>query len=269
MRVKLVKKQKMDGKPNFTLVVPLRNRWGPRVRNCMRSIQLQTLKRIELIVSDYGSTTENHEKLMRTLEKFNCTVYYCPTKEVWSMSISRNLGIRRAKGTYIATTDVDCILQPNVVSNILDLHKQHPRCFIASLLCSIPKMNLEEIGLPRDYDNLSRLCKYQRSGYGGLMSAPRDWWFKVRGFDERMKGWGAEDDDIWRRAINDGMKTLTLERLKIPGTRVFHQWHPNSVEAHKKNLGETEYTRLYNTNVRILRSDKSIIRNDETWGAAF
>lgn len=252
--------QKSLQNPVFTLVIPTRNRYGPRLQNCMRGIELQAQERIEIIVADYGSSDEGLEAMLRTLEPFNCTVYHHETGEVWSLSRARNIGIRRASAKYIATLDVDCIMEPDVVKATLELYENNPDYFVVNRVCHCPEnMDLDQLRLPRDYSLLKRECKCVRPGIGAYMSAPRKWWFKVRGFDERIKRWGADDDDMKKRAQADGRRLFIANKTRPPGMRIYHQWHPKS-DA-RLNSSEQQHR-----NVKILRKDDTIVRNDKRWG---
>jgi len=271
--VEAVKKWEGPKAPKMSVVIPVRDRGGSRLRNCLRSLQLQSVEGIKVIVVDYGSTQENHLTIMETAESFNCTVYRCKTDKIWSMSISRNIGLRRTIerkkniGRFACTLDVDCILERDVIKTVLNLHKKEPRSLVVSTVWWLPSMTEEKLGeikLPRDYDHLHKIGSPRTAGHGALMSAKIDWWKKVRGFDERMRGWGADDDDIKKRAKWDHMTLRPLERIKNKTNRlrIFHQWHPNKGKDGKAGNVET-----WRMNKKILKYAKGIVRNDKTWGA--
>ena len=249
-----------SSQPMLTVVIPVRNIRGPRIRNCIRSLELQKLKNFTTIIADYGSSVEKFSKLLKDLENFNCIIYRYPTNEVWSLSVARNIGIRRARGKIVATLDADLILEPNVLSILVKLYEELENPLVVSCVCNLRKKTvLDKIRLPRDYDKFRMLCK-PRSGIGGLMSAPLEWWYKVRGFEERMKGWGVEDDDLRKRAKKDGMKICNIQSLELPKTKVYHQWHP-------KYVYPIEYGGMWNQNYKIFKDSGDIlIRNDESWG---
>lgn len=196
-------------------------------------------------------------------KEFGATTYYISSADYWSLSIARNIGLRRASGKYATTLDIDCIIEPEVMATVLDFHLKYPNSLILNRPCDLPEINLEDIKLPRDYSKLNDLCTYKRLGYGCLMSASKEWWFKCRGFDERLKIWGGEDDDMMNRAKRDNMKIIMLDTLKIPQTRNIHQWHPT------KNLRvkASDWTFYKFTQVKLaVLKEESIIRNDEGWG---
>ena len=257
-KMKLVKQQNIKN-PLFSIVIPIRNRYGIRVWNCLKSFQLQTLRELEIIVVDYGSTKENHEKLMNTLNSFDCSVFYYETNDLWSLSIARNIGIRRAQSNFVAPLDVDCIVEPTVIEETLKRFHINEKYFIVNLVCHCPKeLNVNSLELPKDFKLLRKRCKCTKQGIGAYISASRDWWFKVRGFDERIKIWGTEDDDIKKRALDNG-KIMIVLRLGSPPLFIYHQWHPQVERGKDFDLWEQR-------NLKILKDDDSIERNTKNWG---
>ena len=105
--VECLKQQKDLENLVFTLVIPTKNRWGARMRNCVRGIQLQTQRGIEVIVADYGSSEKGLRKMLKALEPFDCTVYHYKTDDVWSLSRARNIAINVKSG------NVFCVCPPD------------------------------------------------------------------------------------------------------------------------------------------------------------
>lgn len=255
-------------RPVLTIVIPIRNIYGSRIRNCLKSIQLQNLKFYDIIIADYGSSETNFNKLMEELKDIECTVYRCPTKAVWSLSIARNIGIRRAKGSIVMTLDADMILEPMVLGTLVNLYKDNKNYLVISTVRDLNKsVELNQIKLPKDYEMLRQESQY-RHGVGGLMSAPRKWWHKVRGFDERMTGWGAEDDDLKKRAKSDGRTVINLQSLKHPKTMVFHQWHPKPWLVKSGQMSKKELDKRAKANLNLYRRAylASVFRNNGDWG---
>ena len=104
------------------------------------------------------------------------------------------------------------------------------------------------------------------------MSAPRDWFFKVRGFDERMKFWGAEDGDLWKRAKLDGMDCYRINDLEETDAEIYHQFHKDCISGHLVNGPwdriklTTEENRQILWNKMIATRDNTLIRNNDNWG---
>jgi len=263
--VETVRIQEIES-PIYSVVVPMGNLYGVRVRNCLRSLQFQTVGRLEVIVVDYGSILDNHRRLMATLKPFDCTVLRFLTRDVWSMSISRNIGLRRARGEYVATLDADCLLIPSVLQYILSLHMEMPRLIMMSPYLLDKDVEVENLNLPRDYEKLRAIkSRYLKRSIGGFMSAPRSWWLKVRGFDERMKLYGCEDGDLCKRAEMDPeIESHVIEENYSPKVRFYHQWHP-PMRLHQA-IGVEIVDRQYEINRLIKKNEYSIRRNTGEWG---
>ncbi len=299
--------------PIFSVVIPLRDRWGTRLRNCVESIVNQTLQPLEIIVADYGSTEEGHDAIMKILEDYDCTVYYYPTDEIWSLAVARNMGIRRSnhRCENVAVIDADLILEPRVMEVLSRAHASRSRSYISSFIRMLrPKIDAryvefmencvasgrsradcileykklysgrpdeepDDFRLPQDSAKLRGIARADRSGisagWGGLVSAPRDWFFKVRGFDERMKFWGGEDGDLWKRAGLDGMNCYRINDLEETDTEVYHQFHDDCISAgYEEPWGltilTTEQDHHITWNKTLMARDNTIIRNNDNWG---
>ena len=268
-------REREGGPPIFSTVIPLRNRRGPRLRNCVKSMVNQTLQPLEIIIADYGSTEEGHEEIMKDLEDFDCSIYYYPTDEEWNLSKARNMGIRRtnAQCENVAVIDADLILEPRVMEVLSQAHASRARsyisCFIRMLMPKswpdefndIP----EDLCLPEDFVKLKNMKFWTSAGWGGLVSAPRSWLFSVRGFDERMKFWGAEDMDLWRRASLVGMDQYRLNDLEREEVEIYHQWHDDCLTWDQGRLTKAEADQI-TWNRMIATRDNTIVRNNEKWG---
>ncbi|MBU0777791.1 glycosyltransferase [Patescibacteria group bacterium] len=252
--------------PVYSVVVPVRDRYGAMLRNCLRSIELQTLESLELIIVDYGSTKENHEKLLEMLP--DCTVYRYETTEPWSLAAARNIGLRRARAPISCAFDADLIMDPSVLEYAHRIHKSTPNSYLTTRVILLDEGSVDPdlLELPRDYGKLlTAKSAYLSEGWGGFTSAMTSWWHRCRGFDERMTVWGWEDVDMWKRAARAGMRRLRLSDEIIWETAIYHQPHGNiQLEAITKDDSET--LRTIKRNEHLAKQSIGIERNDEHWG---
>jgi len=265
MTIETIQTDNVDN-PVYSVVVPIRDRCGAMLRNCLRSIELQTIKPAELIVVDYGSTPENHEKLLEMLPP--CTVYRYETDEPWNLSAARNIGLRRTHAKHSCVLDADLLLEPRVLESTLKIHNTYAPCYVTTqvILLSPTAMSPSTIELPRDYDKLTNAPFLKRAeGWGGFTSAPTSWWYTCQGFDERMKWWGWEDVDMWKRVARAGLARNRLQSIMYSGSEVYHQYHVNvQIDAVKQRKIETY--KAIATNEHYAKHTRGIIRNDENWG---
>ena len=252
--------------PAYSIVIPIRNRCGHAVRNCLKSVELQTLQPLDLIVVDYGSTRENHEKLMRLLP--DCTVYRCETDAPWSLAVARNIGLRRAMTRYSCSLDADLIMEQRVLEAAHRIHNTHPRVYMSNqvVLLAPAAISPASITLPQGYKQLADArWTYQSEGWGGFVSAHTGWWHECRGFDERMTIWGSEDVDMWKRAARAGMDRRRLNSAGEEATAIYHLHHP-SIPLKALRTGDEEVITIVKQNERWSRVTKGVQRNDENWG---
>jgi len=252
--------------PAYSIVIPIRNRHGHILRNCLKSVELQTLKPLELIVVDYGSTDENHEKLMQILPE--CTVYRCKTDDPWSLAVARNIGLRRATARISCAFDADLVMEPRVLEVAHGIHSAHPRIYMSNrtVLLDPAAIDPTNLSLPQDYEKLIT-ARWTRTseGWGGFVSAPAEWWHECQGFDERMKVWGWEDVDMWKRAARAGMNRRRLNDVVEWEIHIYHVHHPN-VQLEARKNGDEEIIITIRQNERWAKDTKGIQRNDENWG---
>jgi len=261
--------------PIYSIVIPITHGEGkralnPRLRNCMRSIENQSLQPLEVIVADYGSTEEGHEEIMKTLEDFDCSVYYYPdTDGIWNLSKARNMGIRRSQCENVAAVDADVILETRVIEVLSQAHASRPRslisCFARFLNPDAWPGGPTDLDFPEGFLKLKEMKFWPSAGWGTVVSAPRSWLFKVRGFDERMKFWGAEDKDMWKRAGLDNMDRYRINDLEEADTEIYHQFHDDCLSWDQSRLTKAEADQI-TWNKMMAARDNTIVRNNEKWG---
>lgn len=94
----------MEITPLISVIITAYNR-PEYLAKTIESIVNQTYENIEVLVIDDGSKLENARKIKKLAESFQkCTYYH---KENSGQPDSRNYGIKRAKGIYIAFCDDD------------------------------------------------------------------------------------------------------------------------------------------------------------------
>ena len=252
--------------PAYSVVIPVRNRYGHMLRSCLKSVELQTLQPLELIVVDYGSTRENHEKLIQFLP--DCTVYRCETDAPWSLAVARNIGLRRVTAGISCALDADLIMEPRVLEVAHGIHKIKPMIYMSNrvVLFDPAAVDVAALTLPEDYEKLiTARWTHTSEGWGGFVSAPSEWWHECQGFDERMKFWGWEDVDMWKRAARAGMDRRRLNDAAEWETIIYHVYHSN-VQFEAYQAGDMETIAAIKRNERWTKGTKGILRNDENWG---
>lgn len=97
----------MDFEPLVSVIIPVFNRFNEVVQ-AVNSVINQTYKKIEIIVVDDGSTDGiTEDRLLKRLN--NYPIKFIKLSKNYGVSKARNVGIKRASGSWIAFLDSDDI----------------------------------------------------------------------------------------------------------------------------------------------------------------
>jgi glycosyltransferase involved in cell wall biosynthesis len=112
-------------KPLVSIIVPLYNK-ADYIEKCLRSLAAQTLREIEVIVVDNGSTD-----MGGLLAKAICSSdprFHYLKKENWGVSRALNTGLSHATGSFLARVDADDWVDPEMFSTLYEVarHYQAP-----------------------------------------------------------------------------------------------------------------------------------------------
>lgn len=260
--------------PETSVVIPTMNLEEWRVKNCLWSLRQQTEQNIEVIISDINSDAEHLEQLRQLSRQFDAALYHLE-RDVWSIAVAYNVGLRRSRGKYAGTIDADIIFEPGVIEDTLMIFGGRENCTVIRqpVFLGVGVDNSSR-KFPASYAELSRQPEiYQSPSLGSFFVAPTSWWNGVHGYDERFQMYGLEDWEIWRRAGKSKMRKVLIgcaHRLKFPkqppreGCKLYHQFH----QPFQKRAGVSmeDYEEYRKSNQLIYGGDSSIVRNDENWG---
>lgn len=244
--------------PVLTAVIPLRNRSGVRLENCLRSLRWQegvNHDEIEIVISDFGSEEPHRASIQALARQYDARVVEMITDEVWNRSRVLNIGVQAARGRIAFCTDVDMIFAPNFLARILATHRQHRGEVMALCRCTdLPESVPEQLWRREDYESLEASGEVRNtSGTGACQAAPRRFFEEVRGYDEKFLYWGAEDVDMTSRAQRYGLKLVWME-----GTAMLHQWHPT--------MKRDRPLRFHLNRLRYKLTRHIIVKNRRRWG---
>ena len=107
--------------PQVTVAIPLYNARA-YVAQALRSVQLQTFMDFEVIVVDDGSTDDGH----KSVAAFSDPRITCLRQPNSGPSAARNVGIRAARGTFIAFLDADDLWRPDHLAILMEMTQIHP-----------------------------------------------------------------------------------------------------------------------------------------------
>ena len=142
----------------------------------------------------------------------------------WNECKGKNLGARHATSDLLIFTNCDIIIPRHTIQAALKHFQEHPRC-----VCGC-------IRLDEQADGLSVV---NRHALGDFQAIPKEVFWEVGGFDERMTGWGYLDYDLFDRIQKIGVPLVMLGC----DCTVTHCWHPR--------LSDEEYRAMNKRNREI------------------
>ena len=242
----------------LSVVIPVRNRSGTRLENCLRSLRWQSVdpSRFEIVISDFGSDAEHAESVRRLAELHDARIEVTDTDEVWNRSRALNVGLQAARGRFVFCTDADMIFDPGFLQTILDVHADTARDVMIHCRChDLPSTVGERLFEVKDFDELLSAASVRPTrGTGACQSARRSFFFQSRGYDEKFKFWGYEDIDMTARARRAGLEVEWISDR----AQMLHQWHPT--DKRRRPL-------RYHVNRWRFRLTKwQVVKNAAGWG---
>ena len=146
---------------------------------------------------------------------------------------ARNTAARAARGQLLVFLDVDCIPHPELIADyarfgreaiamgeVLYLPKDCPTSALD--FASFDRMGVEHSERPGPPDAPFRMARDYRVFWSLNFALPAPVFAAIGGFDETFTGYGGEDTDFARQAVERGVDLYWLR-----GARAYHQYHPH------------------------------------------
>ncbi len=250
-------------RPDISVVICFRD-WG--LARLIANVRLHLMHskplRCEVIVSDYGSA--DPEKIRQAVEAAGGRVVRVEATELpWSRSAALNAGVEHARAEVVVTTDADMLFSPRCYSSALEAVRSNADSLYLLQCRDLPRSHGTQFferalsaGKALDFDELREVATLRpRWGMGGFAAFSLEAFFRVNGYDERMKVWGAEDADFAKRFR---LSRMPLRWLNSRDANIFHIWHPST----QKQANEAEETRAaIALNREIYSNDQTAVRN--------
>jgi hypothetical protein len=127
-------------------------------------------------------------------------------------SLSKNLSAEERKSQLIIKTDVDIVFSDKLIDYLEDAVTVGNG--VVSLCANIQNESNVASHSKRWHKTIKRI-----DGRGACFAMILEDWYTLHGYDERIEGWGADDDEMWKRA---NLKLNMLESNEYP---LFHINH--------------------------------------------
>ncbi len=248
----------------ISIVIPTRDR-PDELAELLISISRQDMKLFEIIIIDdspSGSAKQLISNFTSTFKSLNCDLKYINGTSD-GLPAARNLGVSFSRGDAILFLDDDTLLQPNVVSSIIDFFTKHPDALgVQPEIISSTAKNGNELsifktafyrGMLLGYYDLDKMF-VRKSGASVLPSKVtkvihaqrlsgcccyKQIVFRDQKFDTKLKLWGyMEDLDFSRRLYKKNPQSLYV----IPSSKVIHK---TSKKARMPNKTSVSMTTIY------------------------
>jgi len=234
--------------------------WPQALNLVLRSIARQTLMPDEVIIADDGSGPDTAALIHQWRRKLPVPVHHVwQAHEGFRLARSRNAAIAKARGDYVVFVDGDMVLHPNFVEDHRELAE--PDFFIqgcrlltdaaaARRLFEAGELDLGFFarGVQRRHHTvrnslLCRLFSKVRTDLTAIRGCNQGYWrrdlVRTNGFNERMVGWGREDNEIAARLHQLGLKRRNV-KFKALATHLYHpRRHPAGENPNDAILRET------------------------------
>jgi glycosyltransferase involved in cell wall biosynthesis len=217
--------------PAISVLVPVRNAL-PYLGASMRSLERQSLRDVEVIAVDDGSTDGSGDALDRMSRRDpRLRVVHEPAR---GLPAALNRGLALARAPLIARHDADDLSH----CDRLDLQRgwlaEHPHAAIVGSRLRLFPAGAVGAGMRRWAEWHNRLLTHEQMANECLIDSPlahgtamirREWLERVGGWADR--GW-AEDLDLWIRLLEAGARFG-----KVP--RVLYGWRQHRASATRRD----------------------------------
>jgi glycosyltransferase involved in cell wall biosynthesis len=272
----------MGGKPLISVVTVFLNA-EKFIEEAIVSVLVQTYDNWELLLVDDGSSDASSRIALRYAEHFPVQVCYLEHSDHQNRGTcaSRNLGIGKAKGDYIALLDADDVWFPHKLERQMAILDSNPE---AALVYGAPQYWYSWSGDPRDKerDYVTRLGVQQNTLFkpptlltltyplGKANSpCPSDLLLR-REIIERIGGFEEAFDGIYQ--LYEDQAFLAKLYLKAPVYVSSECWdkyrnHPNSCVSVVTKAGQYHLVRLFFLNWLQAYLSKEGLKDVEIWKA--
>lgn len=212
----------------ISVIMPVYNTAAEYLKEAVDSILAQTMKEFEFIILDDGSDRQETTDLLALLDDPRIRIIRNP--ENIGITKTLNIGLREAKGKYIARMDSDDISLPDRFEKQFAFMEAHPDAFLCGTYIQFfgNKSNI----LARDISDRD-IYKIRLMFYNAGPTHPtvmfrhqfmieHDLWY-----DESLKY--AQDYGMWVDASNAGMKLYCLEEVLV-----LYRYHEEQVSEAKR-----------------------------------
>ncbi|MEY3501851.1 MAG: hypothetical protein RL308_3524 [Bacteroidota bacterium] len=232
-------------KPSVSLIITTYN-WPEALRLCLKSVLEQKVFPNEVIIADDGSDF-NTKSLIEMFQNG----FPVPLIHIWQedngfqLSKIRNKAIKKAQFDYIVQIDGDLILNKHFIEDHIKFAKKNQ--FTRGCRVRIGKKTSEQLLNSKtiNFSLLNRDIKYRHHGirnylFAKIAAKPKldphkmlgcnmSYWredaINANGYENKLVGWGHEDEEFSARLVNNNLFKLKIKHHAI----VYHIYHKENI----------------------------------------
>ena len=220
------------------------------------TLEHQTVSPFEFVITEASCERAYHEMTWRQCVRYPFVKLYDAYWSRFNVSRGFNCGISRAAGEYVAVIGSELLFSENFVEVLLT--KVALNRMVRAVCGTLPEHIIpaaDPAAYRAQWDWYGKACvPYPpHLAPGAVVCAHRDWWHKVRGYDEARRPYSYPDIDIHDRASRS---ELVDWGIGWEETQVIHPHHP---------LSRLFYS-ISGYEVDAAGVDKEVVRNPGAWG---
>jgi len=190
------------------------------LEECLSSLEKIDYKNYEIILVDNNSTDTSVEYVKNTYP----SITIIKLNRNYGFAEPNNIGAKNAKGDYLLFLNNDTTVNPNFISEMVNVLEQDPQIAICQSLLLKPNGEVDSSGdfidtLGRAYSSKNKENEVKKilSARGASMMVRKDSFWDLGGFDKRFFA-SFEDVDLGWRAWIWGYKIVV-----VPSSIVYHK----------------------------------------------
>ena len=246
----------------ITILYIFKNKDSLRVKRSLESLSQQTEQGFKVLFVDYGSNTPYKEDVAKLVSQYDFVDYHYSyhCDQAWSRAKAINIGLRMVATPFVFIADIDMIFRNDFVAKLHSLKDENK-----SIYFKVGFLSEQETAKEKKFEAYS-IEHESKEGAKGLSLFPLKALMAIRGFDEFLHFWGAEDEDIHQRLCHYGL----TEQFYTAEILMLHQWHLTYRNAEHnrltKDLRVSNIPRINSTHFKYNTDQRKVIVNDEIWG---
>lgn len=221
---------------SLSFVLMTWNRSETLLNNSLYTLSNQTVPPLEIIVVEVSPESSYHVATQELCAKYPLVRLVEGRWSHFNISRGLNVGIKQAKGQYIATGLMEVFYGRNLLETIQP--KLGPHRATSGKCGSLGPEVDTSLGPEHAWANWESLCSqvnpHLEYSPNAFMCVECSWWFYVRGYDEARRPYSYQDTDITDRAFKTGLikgsrwGALGEYSATWAEAQMLHPWHPQS-----------------------------------------